>query len=120
MIDLEKTQLERVLDILGAQVPDCEVRVFGSRVSGRSTRFSDLDLVLIGEGKMDWRRVEALKDALSDSDLPIMVDVLDWHTLSESFQRLVSAQSEVLRKPVRSGRTRGALAAESTPRGSES
>jgi predicted nucleotidyltransferase len=72
-------------------VPDCEVRVFGSRVNGQAQRFSDIDLVLTGEVSLDWRRLEALKDAFAESDLPIMVDVLDWHAISPEFQKVIEA-----------------------------
>jgi predicted nucleotidyltransferase len=48
MINLENTYLMEILSILKQYVPDCEARVFGSRVNGKAQRFSDIDLVLTG------------------------------------------------------------------------
>ena len=40
--------------------------------------------------------MEAVKDAFSESDLPIMVDVLDWHEASAGFRKRVLQNFEVL------------------------
>jgi len=96
MIDLDEKSLWTVKTILRDRVPDCKVIAFGSRVTGTAEKFSDLDLALVSESTMDWRRIESIKDAFSESDLPIMVDVLDWNTLSESFRAIITERSEVL------------------------
>ena len=99
MIDLDSEYLEQVRAILGAHLPECEVRVFGSRVTGHARKYSDLDLALIGAQEIDWRKMEALKDAFSASDLPVVVDLVDWHAIDESFRQLIEAEYEVLQKP---------------------
>jgi len=96
MIDLTPDQFAEVRRILAEVVPECEVRAFGSRVTGKAARFSDLDLVLVANQPIDWRRLEALKDAFAESDLPFMVDVVDSSALSDSFRALTAAQSEIL------------------------
>lgn len=96
MIDLEEESLHVIKTILRRHVPECKVLAFGSRVKGTARRFSDLDLAVVCNEPIDWRRLEALKDAFSESDLPIMVDVLDWHALSESFRAIISRQCETL------------------------
>lgn len=96
MIDLEKGQLLLVQNILKQHVPGCEVWAFGSRVNGTATRFSDLDIVLMCECPLDWGKLEGLKDAFSASELPIIVDVLDWHVISESFRQLIKKEYEVV------------------------
>lgn len=73
-----------------------EVRVFGSRVNGNPQKYSDLDIVLVGSHKLDWRKLERLKDAFSESDLPIIVDVHDWHTLSDQFKSIINKKYEIL------------------------
>ncbi len=96
MIDIEKEHLSLVQDILKQHVSDCEVRAFGSRVNGTASRFSDLDIVLQCEGELSWEKLQGLKDAFASSDLPITVDVLDWHAISESFRKLISKEYEVI------------------------
>ena len=51
--------------------------------------YSDLDLAVSGEGPLDWRTLGRLKEAFEESDLPMRVDVLDWHALSDDFRRVV-------------------------------
>jgi len=96
MINLETKYLEIIRSILSKHVPDCEVWVFGSRVRGRAGTYSDIDLALIGKGKIDPHRLEALRDDFSESDLPFMADVLDWHDISDSFRQAILEQYEVL------------------------
>lgn len=96
MIDLETDQLHIIKNILDTHFPDAEVRVFGSRITGKSKRYSDLDLALVGKDKLDEKRLDTLKDALSSSELPIQVDVVDWLSLSNSFRKAISEKYEVL------------------------
>jgi len=83
--------------ILGEAVPDVEVWAFGSRVRGGSHAGSDLDLVLVGQAELDWRTLESVKDAFADSDLPFIVDVIDWHAVDDSFRRIIRESFVVLR-----------------------
>jgi len=96
MIDLDKEYLDEVRRILRDYVPDCEVRVFGSRVDGTAKRYSDLDLALVSSKKLDSQQLARLKDAFSLSDLPIMVDILDWSATSLEFRKAIERQFEVL------------------------
>jgi predicted nucleotidyltransferase len=98
MIDIEEKHLIEIKRILSEQVPDCEVRVFGSRAEGKAEKFSDLDLVLIGSVKLDRRRIERLKDAFAASNLPMTVDVLDYNAISKEFQAVVDKQYEVIQQ----------------------
>jgi predicted nucleotidyltransferase len=96
MIDLDAVQMKVVNQILQQYVPKYEVRAFGSRVTGTCSRFSDLDLALVGTEAVEWPLLEAIKDAFSESDLDIMVDVLDWQSISESFRQEIGDQYEVV------------------------
>jgi predicted nucleotidyltransferase len=96
MIDLAASHLKTVLRLLAALAPECEVRAFGSRVAGNAKPYSDLDIVLVGDGRLPSARVSALREAFAESDLPIRVDVLDWHAIPESFRNIITARYAVL------------------------
>ena len=98
MIDIEEKYMAEIRRIINEHVPDCEVRAFGSRIEGKAEQFSDLDLVLVGSEKLNWRRIERLKDAFAASNLPMTVDVLDWHAASKEFQAVVDKQYEVIQQ----------------------
>jgi len=97
MIDIEEKYLAEILRILDKLAPDCEIRAFGSRIEGRPAKYSDLDIALAGEEKIDWRRIEALKDAFSASDLPFTVDCIDWHAITDEFRAVVEKKYVVIR-----------------------
>ena len=98
MIDVEEEYLAEIRRILGEHVPDCEVRVFGSRIEGKARDFSDLDLVLVGSGKLNWRRIELLKDAFASSNLPMTIDVIDWHAISGEFRAVIENKYEIIQE----------------------
>ncbi len=98
MIDIEEKYLSEIRRILRELVPDCEVRLFGSRIEGKAEKFSDLDLVLVAAEKLDWRRLESVKDAFAASDLPMLVDVHDYNAVSTEFQAVINKRYEVIQK----------------------
>ena len=96
MIDLNPNHLATVEHILAEHVPECQVRAFGSRATWTAKDYSDLDLAVVGEGPLDWRMLGRLKEAFEESSLPMRVDVLDWHDISESFRKLIEQDYAVL------------------------
>lgn len=92
MIDLTAHQLARVREIVRQHVHGGEVFAFGSRVSGKAKKFSDLDLMIKATGGLPWRTLAELREALEASDLPITVDVVDWNACTEQFRSQVGAQ----------------------------
>ena len=101
-IDINTHDLNTVLEILDAHVPDCEVWVFGSRAAGRAKEFSDLDLAIVGEEPLSATTLADLKDSFTESDLPFKVDIVDWADTSQSFRNIITGQHVVLKKPVSS------------------
>ena len=88
-LKLNKKHAEELKSILRKQVPHEEVWAYGSRVNGTAHEGSDLDIVIRHPGDLD-RRQEALfdiREAITESNIPISVDVLDWAVIPETFRR---------------------------------
>ncbi len=96
MIDLEKRYLDDIKLILRTFAPDCEVRAFGSRISGEAHKFSDLDLVIKGKEELELMTLAKLKDAFAESNLPIRVDVLDWNSISDKMREKIDKQFDII------------------------
>ena len=96
MIDLLPEHYQQVRHIFNACLPGADVRIFGSRIKGTATAYSDLDLVVLGDEPKNPKIMSAVKDRLSESDLPFLVDVLDWADLSESFRTVIIEHNEPL------------------------
>ena len=98
MIDLKKELLDKVKQILNANVPQYKALMFGSRIYGTARKFSDIDIALIGPEKIDWREIENLKDVFAESDLPMIVDIVDFNSVSKSFKMIINKNYEVIKK----------------------
>lgn len=96
MIDVSPAQLQMILDILEAHVPEYEVRAFGSRVTQTAKPYSDLDLVIVASSKLPFRELAALQTAFEESDLPYRVEVLDWQAISPEFKQVIDRGYEVI------------------------
>lgn len=96
MIDLSGQHMQIVREILKTHVPNCEVRVFGSRINGKSQRYSDLDLAVYREENVPESIISGLIEAFQESDLPFRVDVLDYRNISPQFRKIVDARNEVI------------------------
>ena len=86
-LDLKPRHLDVVRQLLHEYVPSAEVWCYGSRVNGESHEASDLDLVLRNRPalkKSCWN-IASLKAGFTESNLPFLVDVMDWARLPESF-----------------------------------
>jgi len=92
MIDLAPRHMATVQQVLAAQLPGMPVYAFGSRVMGKAKKFSDLDLMVRSDHAVQWRELALVREAFEASDLPIMVDVIDWSACSETFRALVEPQ----------------------------
>ena len=95
-IDLDPGQLLEVKRILNRWVPGIPVWVFGSRITGKAKRFSDLDLALAAGAPVPQETLWELRDSFSESDLPFRVDVVDLASVSRDFQAAVEKRHLLL------------------------
>ena len=88
-LDLPQKYLTQVQALLRANVPHAEVWAYGSRVSGGGHEASDLDLVLRNPQNLqeESSALDELKEAFTESNLPIRVDIMDWARIPASFHR---------------------------------
>ena len=96
MIDIAARYLEIIREILKKHIPDCEVRVFGSRVNQTAKTYSDLDLAIVGKTKLSKKILYSLREDFEESDLPFRVEIMDWHIVSDDFKKIIEKQYEVL------------------------
>ena len=89
-IDLRPDHAKIARDILAQRLPvGVSVRVFGSRANGTAKPYSDLDLALKGTDRLSSGLLADLAEALSESDLPFKVDVLDWRSVPSSLREAI-------------------------------
>lgn len=78
---------QRLSALMALHLPGITGRVYGSRVTGLAHDASDLDLALIAPDALPIpvSQLENFRQALNDSNLPILVDARDWARLPKSF-----------------------------------
>ena len=96
MIAVSPFEMEIICDIAKKHVPDCDILAFGSRYKWTNEETSDLDLAVKGKGKIGFAVVGSMKEDFMESDLPFRVDVVDYHTISDSFKKIIDKGSEVI------------------------
>lgn len=100
MLDLNPRYVTMLHELIARHLPpDVAVWAYGSRVNGNAHDGSDLDLVLRGA---DLQALPAgvasrFREALTESNLPIFVDVHDWALLPVSFHPRILTRYEVVR-----------------------
>ncbi len=94
-LSLSNQQRQLVLAILHKQLPDYPVWAFGSRVTGRARKYSDLDLAVFPPSPLRLKDYGQLREAFEESDLDICVDIVDWPQASPEFRRCVEQDGMV-------------------------
>ncbi|MBI5626840.1 MAG: nucleotidyltransferase domain-containing protein [Nitrosomonadales bacterium] len=99
-LDLPQKYLEQVKALLRTHVPLTEVWAYGSRVTGSGHEASDLDLVLRNPQNLqeESSALYDLKEAFTESNLPIRVDIMDWARIPASFHREIERAHVVVQE----------------------
>ena len=62
---------------------------FGSRVTGKHKKFSDLDIFYVEE--IDNKSILRLEEEFEESNLPFKVDIINFHKCEKSFQEVLNS-----------------------------
>jgi predicted nucleotidyltransferase len=99
MIDLREIDKQRIGQLAKANLKSgTELWAYGSRIKGNSFEASDLDLVIKSceQSPLSIDELVEFKQALQDSNIPIVIQVLDWERIPPAFQQNILACYEVL------------------------
>lgn len=99
MINLRPQDKQAIIDIARQTLPaNAQLLAYGSRVNGTSHDTSDLDLAIKTPTDAPLKSSQFVKfrDALQDSTIPILIQVMDWHKIPTTFQQNINANYKVL------------------------
>lgn len=68
--------------------PDYKIFVYGSRAGGKPRRYSDWDIGILGDKPVSPYKLNMVKEKLEDSDLPVVVDVVDFNDVGAEFRQI--------------------------------
>ena len=89
---LEQKYLKELKKIFQQIIPEAQVWAYGSRVDGTAHSGSDLDIAVVGTGD-----ITKLKNAIQESNIPFLVDIVKFENLPESFQKEILKKYVVLK-----------------------
>jgi len=90
-LDLQDEHLAVLRSCLRLHLPaGARAFAFGSRVEGSARRYSDLDVALVWDQPLDLDTMAVLAEALSESDLPFKVDLLDAALIEPAFRARIA------------------------------
>ena len=77
-----------------------EIWAYGSRVNGDSHDASDLDLVVCTDDSeiLAYDELLTFKEQLQQSNIPILIQVVDWNIIPKSFHSNILKSYEVIYK----------------------
>lgn len=77
-----------------------KILAYGSRVNGDAHSTSDLDLVIVSDdnSKINMSEFFDFKDTLQSSNIPILVQVMDWNRIPEAFHDNIMKNNETIVK----------------------
>jgi len=78
-LDLKESYLQELKTLIARLATNSEICVYGSKVNGQGHDASDLDIVLRNPASLETpqENLTVLRDAVAESHLPILVDILD-------------------------------------------
>ena len=85
MVSIEKKHLEILKSILKKY--SYTFYVYGSRVTGKNRKYSDLDLCY--REIIPTKIISDIREELEESDIPFRVDLVYWNDMPEGFQKLI-------------------------------
>ena len=101
-LSLQPEHVQELRRLIANHLPHEEVWAYGSRVTGTAHDTSDLDLVVRHPKDLQQKQSAAfwkLKDAISESNLPVLIELFDWARLPPAFYDNITAQHVVLYHP---------------------
>lgn len=92
---MEEKFLAIIQAVIKQHTPNALVWAYGSRVNGDAHSGSDLDLV-VRDFRGDDCDIATLKEELSASNVPFLIDILEFNLLPVSFQQEIEKKYIVI------------------------
>ena len=88
-IQLNKEQISIVKLVLLKNFGDTDFWIYGSRAKGNAKKNSDVDIIIKGKKSFTMFDIGRAKADLAESDLPYLIDIIDWHSVNEGFLEII-------------------------------
>jgi len=88
MINLAPEYIEFIKKIVNENLKHYKLYMFGSRVTGRAKKYSDVDIAILSDELTSDIKAK-IEFEFENSTLPYEVDVIDLNSITERFKNLI-------------------------------
>ncbi len=88
-LNLEDKYIKFIKSTVFAVFENIEIYIFGSRVQDKSLEYSDIDIALKGDNRLDFEKLLKLRSDFQASDFPYKVDIIDINDIEENFYNII-------------------------------
>ena len=92
---LKPKYFQMLCDIFVNYCPKAEIWAYGSRINGTAHNASDLDL-FVRNFNDEHKNIYELRRLINDSDIPIIVEILDFNNIPDYFQKEIEKDYVVI------------------------
>ena len=86
---LNEEEEQIIKTILSPYMNGFDFYYYGSRVKGNFEKTSDLDILIKGDNKFPYDSLDTIKTLFDKSNLPFIVNFVDYHLIDEKFYNLI-------------------------------
>ena len=90
---IEQKYLDDLISIFDEYCPNATILAYGSRLNGNAHKGSDLDLAVLSNKSFDLSK---LKETITQSNIPFLVDILEFNSLPDEFKKEISNNHEII------------------------
>ncbi len=87
--EIDSATKEKIVRLINALLPEVKIYLYGSFARGTQQRWSDIDLALEMNEKINYNTIAEIKDILSASSIPFKFDIVDISSVSEEMRNQI-------------------------------
>ncbi|MCF7800309.1 nucleotidyltransferase domain-containing protein [Candidatus Babeliales bacterium] len=91
-ISNETKYKNELINIIKKYLPDCKIYLFGSRARKEHRLNSDIDIAINCNKKIEHIFLAQIRNDLDESNIPFLVDVVDFQTVALELQKNILAE----------------------------
>lgn len=92
-MQLEQEHADIIRSVIQKHCPSAQVTLFGSRAKNTASATSDIDIAINTNASIPLKKLTLINSELNESDIPYLVDIIDWNRVSKEFQKNIIASA---------------------------
>lgn len=98
MQDNTDIYLEMLAKIILKRLSGCDIILYGSRARKDFREGADIDVAVRCDAAVDPFILSELRDDIDDSTVPVLVDLIDYHTVSDQMRSEIDKDGVIWKK----------------------